>query len=77
MSYGGEGPVQQLYDSCGSPESGGPHALCGFIFDAGADLPSDDTLKPQVIAFCVLGLRICRGKFAWPGVLLLQMDTRT
>ncbi|CAM9113169.1 unnamed protein product [Scytosiphon promiscuus] len=49
MSYSGEGPIQQLYDSCGARESDGPHALCGFIFGAGTDLPSDDALRPQVL----------------------------
>lgn len=46
MGYG-EGPIQQLYDSCG-PGGGEPYALCGFIFGAGSELPSDDTLRPQV-----------------------------
>lgn len=46
MSYGG-GPIQQFYDSCG-PEGSEPYALCGFIFGAGADLPSDSSLRPQV-----------------------------
>lgn len=49
MGYGG-GPIQQLYDSCG-PDGGGPYALCGFIFGAGAELPGDDILRPQVRAF--------------------------
>ncbi|CAN0116761.1 unnamed protein product [Ectocarpus fasciculatus] len=47
MGYG-EGPINQLYDSCG-PEGSEPHALCGFIFGAGADLPGDDILRPWVI----------------------------
>lgn len=46
MGYGG-GPIQQLYDSCG-PEGSEPYALCGFIFGAGAELPSDNSLRPQV-----------------------------
>lgn len=46
MGYG-EGPINQLYDSCG-PEGSEPHALCGFIFGAGADLPGDDTLRLRV-----------------------------
>lgn len=49
MSYG-EGPIQQLYDSCG-PDGSEPHAICGFIFGAGAELPSDSSLRPQVGTF--------------------------
>lgn len=52
MSYGG-GIIQQLYDSCG-PEGSGPYALCGFIFGAGAELPSDNSLRPQV-TLCSFG----------------------
>eukprot|EP00752_Nemacystus_decipiens_P005918 g5348.t1 len=47
MGYGG-GPIQQLYDSCG-PNGSEPFALCGFIFGAGAELPGDDILRPQVM----------------------------
>lgn len=53
MGYGG-GPIQQLYDSCG-PDGSEPYALCGFIFGAGAELPSDDVLRPQVRACSCAG----------------------
>lgn len=68
MGYGG-GPIQQLYDSCG-PDGSEPYALCGFIFGAGAELPSDGILRPQVRAFCAPGndvLLFCvsNGTFLW------------
>lgn len=51
VSYGG-GPIQRLYDSCGSDGDEGPYALCGFIYGDGDDrlssLPPDDTLRVQV-----------------------------
>lgn len=56
MGYGG-GPIQQLYDSCGQGGSE-PYALCGFIFGAGAELPSDDILRPQVGAFVPQGMTV-------------------
>lgn len=56
MGYGG-GPIQQLYDSCGQGGSE-PYALCGFIFGAGAELPSDDILRPQVGALFPRGMTV-------------------
>lgn len=48
ISYG-EGPIQQLYDSCGPDGGEGPYALCGFVFGNGArEPPADDVLRPQV-----------------------------